>query len=109
MGSTTVNVVPTPGALRKLMLPPWSSMILWVSASPRPVPAALVVKNGSNTLSASEGEMPLPESSISTRIRRRPVPPASASALRCQPVRTVSRPPVSIASSALLTRLTNAS
>jgi len=42
-----VKVVPLPGRLSTWMTPLCSSMIWRVTANPRPVPCALVVKNGS--------------------------------------------------------------
>ena len=42
-GRTIVNVVPRPGALVKVILPPWSWTILWARARPSPVPPERVV------------------------------------------------------------------
>src|SRR5262249_4121124 len=106
-----LNVVPRPGALRKAMIAPWSSMILCVRARPSPVPPPFVVKNGLKILLASDAGMPRPVSSISSATRRRPyarlgvVFPLPSS---LHPARSVSRPPAAIASSALPTRFTRA-
>ena len=103
MGSSTVNVVPTPGALRKVMLPPWSSMILWVRASPSPVPLRL---GGEERVEHPVG---LRRRDPAARVldldahpaaAPRPAGPARRRA-RAQPTRSVSRPPVGMASSAL--------
>ena len=50
MGRRMMNVVPAPGALTTLIVPPClSTMTLWAMARPWPVPlpTSLVVKNGS--------------------------------------------------------------
>src|SRR5207245_2657138 len=57
-GSSTVNVAPDPGLVTSEMRPPCSLTIPWQIDNPRPVPSPspLVVKNGSNTLAAGEGQ-----------------------------------------------------
>src|SRR6185437_6275240 len=42
-GSLTANVVPSPGADRTAIVPPWASTIRRVTARPRPIPFALRV------------------------------------------------------------------
>ena len=73
-GSSTPNVVPRPGTLSTVMVPPCSSMMLRHSDRPSPVPspAGFVVKNGSKMRERISGGMPRPVSAISTRTR----PPA---------------------------------
>src|SRR4030095_7191462 len=51
-GSRSVTSVPRSGGLESVIVPPWSSTILWVMASPSPVPRSFVLKNGVNTRSA---------------------------------------------------------
>src|SRR5262249_29170144 len=107
-GRTIRNTAPAPGALRTSIAPPWSSMIFCVSASPSPVPASFVEKNGLKTRSRSVGAMPLPESSISMARRRALVRTPVAVSPPLQPTRSVSVPPRGIASSAFATRFTRA-
>src|SRR5208337_3292738 len=45
-GNLTVKMLPASGAVSTSMVPPWSVMILWTTASPKPVPFSLVVKKG---------------------------------------------------------------
>src|SRR5580704_6460606 len=45
-GRTMVNVVPEPGCECTSMVPPAFCTMLWLMASPRPVPCVFVVKNG---------------------------------------------------------------
>ena len=106
------KIVPPPGAPRKSMTPPWSSMILCVRASPSPVPLSFVLKNGLNTRSVASGAMPTPLSSTSICTRRRGARTPAAGHARCrrvpaQPTRSTRRPPAGIASRALRTRLTS--
>ena len=76
-----MNTVPWPGAARNVTVPPWSSMILCVMASPSPVPPGLVVKNGLKTSGVSSGLIPLPVSATSTH------QPVARRAGRALPVR----------------------
>ena len=66
-GSVTVTTVPHGWLGAARMMPPCSATILYEIASPRPVPRALVVKNGSNICAAVSASMPVPWSAISTR------------------------------------------
>src|SRR5262249_5651195 len=61
-GNSRVNVAPWPGSLSKRMLPPCSSTMRWTIESPRPVPSALVVKNGSKMRARTSAGMPGPSS-----------------------------------------------
>ena len=47
--------------------PLWVTMIFWTSARPRPVPFALVVKNGRNIVGTTAGSIPGPLSVTVTR------------------------------------------
>ena len=85
-GSRSVKVVPPSGARGATHTsPPCASTIRFTTASPSPVPVALVVKNGWKTWPASSAGMPGPSSLTSTRTRG--ASPASVSA------RTATRPP----------------
>ncbi len=55
-----VTLVPSPGALPMAMDPPCSSTIFFTVAKPSPVPAFLVVKKGSKTLSTISGGIGAP-------------------------------------------------
>src|SRR5687767_14915024 len=65
IGRRMVNVVPAPGLLATLMVPPClSTMTLWAMARPWPVPlpTSLVVKNGSKMRCWMCAGIPTPES-----------------------------------------------
>lgn len=61
-GRLTVTNVPRPTSLVTSILPPCCSTMVLVIARPKPVPRALVVKNGSKIFSRFSGAMPAPES-----------------------------------------------
>ncbi len=98
-GRLTTKVVPRPSALSTSIAPPWRFTMPQTTARPSPLPwAPLVLKKGSNTRRRVSSDMPQPPSSARTTTW----PPSVA-------VRKVNRPPAGIASSALLSRLRNAS
>ena len=63
-GRRTVTVVPSPTLDAIPMWPPWRRTMEYEVASPRPVPVARVVKNGSKTRGRASGGMPCPLSWI---------------------------------------------
>ena len=69
--SQTEKVLPIPGELSTVMLPPMASSTLRVIESPMPVPdpMALVVKKGSKIRSRISGLIPHPVSETSSKIR----------------------------------------
>src|SRR5512140_38091 len=101
-GSRMRTVVPTLAMLRISSSPPFCSMYRLAIASPRPVPSARVVKNGSHTESSTRSGMPTPVSTISTTTSTSPLAARSAPA----PMRSL--PPCGIASRALDTISTSA-
>src|SRR5437867_435873 len=66
LGSSNVTVVPAPTAVRIETDPPDWRAKPYTMLSPRPVPlpASLVVKNGSNARAATSGGIPIPVSEI---------------------------------------------
>ena len=62
------KVVPTPGALRTVIRPPFCAMIPATAAKPSPVPLPIgfVVKNGSKIRALVAASMPLPVSRMSS-------------------------------------------
>src|SRR5262249_46978124 len=68
--------VPSPTAIS----PPWDSTIRFAIAMPRPVPFALVVKNGSKMLRRCSGVRPGPWSRTATRTAGRPASAAAEQA-----------------------------
>ncbi len=68
-GSVTINAAPPSVRLRALTCPPCWTMIFCTTARPRPVPLALVVKNGRNNLSRTSAEMPAPLSKIGDALK----------------------------------------
>ena len=68
VGSRTVNSVPRPISLCTSTTPPCSVTMLCTTLNPSPVPtpSSFVVKNGSQILPSSEGEMPAPLSATRT-------------------------------------------
>src|SRR6185312_3495375 len=64
-GRQTRKVLPLPGSLSTVILPPWPLTILETMASPRPTPVCLVVKNGLNIVSILSPAMPEPQSIMS--------------------------------------------
>src|SRR4029077_8383178 len=110
---TTVARPPPSGRLRPQRVPPCMATMVLLTARPSPVPlpAILVVKNGSSTLFTCCSGIPVPVSSISTRMtvcptRSRSLPRTPTSlwpaASWVRRVRTVSVPPSGIASIALM-------
>src|SRR5437867_6613161 len=92
--NSTVKMAPRPSdLLATRMLAPCVLAMLAQIASPRPDPRSFVVMNGSKMFARSSSGMPGPVSSISTTVR----PSRRAR-------RTVSVPPGSMASSALMRR-----
>ena len=69
-----------PGRMETEISPPWPSTIRFTTARPRPVPVALVVKNGSKMRVRISAGMPGPVSSTSSS-----TPPASAADAHAQP------------------------
>ena len=63
-GRNTSNVVPRPGGLLRVTVPPASLAMPYTIDSPRPLPfdGSLVVKNGSNTRRCRSGSIPAPQS-----------------------------------------------
>ena len=55
-------MLPLPGSLSTVILPPCSSTIFATIARPRPTPSGLVVKNGLKMSSSCFGSMPEPRS-----------------------------------------------
>src|SRR5581483_5876452 len=108
MGRKQDMVVPRPGSLTTWMAPRCSSMMRWQRASPRPRPLSLVVKNGVKSRARADSGMPRPESItwISAMLRW-PWPRSTLanSGSMLSRVTRVSRPPRSMASIALRTRL----
>src|SRR4051812_7544763 len=106
VGNDSVTVVPTPSVLATLMLPPCNSTMARLTTSPSPVPgmtcrptAAVTFeprKNALNSRGRSAAGMPTPESATATL---QPSPSAPGQAL------TVTRPPLGVNLTALLTRL----
>src|SRR5437764_9517 len=82
VGSSTVNVVPSPGVLSTEIVPSCASTTFLAMARPSPVPVSFVEKYGSKILSTCSAAIPSPVSVMETRAR-----PSSAESL------TVSRPP----------------
>ena len=83
-GSVIVTVVPAPGALASAIVPPSRSMFRCALASPRPDPAVLVEKYGSNARRRASSSMPTPVSAID----QHDVPPgrhAPVDASACRP------------------------
>ena len=70
-GSVIRMAVPLLSVLDASMLPPWAVTIPCTTASPSPVPmpAGLVVKNGSKTRSSVAASIPLP---VSLTVRQMP-------------------------------------
>ena len=95
-GRITLNVLPRPTALSTSIRPPCRVTMPCTTESPSPVPlpASLVVKNGSKMRSRIASGMPSPVSSTVSHT----CSPSSA------PVRMVSVPPSGIASEALTAR-----
>ncbi len=54
------KTAPGPSASPTAIRPPWASTIRLAMAMPRPVPLALVVKNGSKILGRCSGSIPGP-------------------------------------------------
>src|SRR6185503_6260505 len=65
-GRVNWNRAPLGSAVSAQIRPPWDSTIERVMARPRPTPAVLVVKNGSNTRAMASASMPEPRSSMAT-------------------------------------------
>lgn len=88
VGSTTVNVVPTPTALRTSIVPPWSVTIWRAMDSPRPLPpvvrprAASAHQKRSKRCGRSFAGIPLPVSRTSTTARS---PSGIRDRSRCRP------------------------
>src|SRR6266702_3412047 len=61
-GRVSVNELPAEGVLSTVMVPPWASMTRFVTARPRPIPRAFLVKNGVKILSRVSSSMPMPVS-----------------------------------------------
>ncbi len=64
-----LTVVPCPGLLRIVAVPPdcLANPYTWLKPRPVPLPTPLVVKNGSNTRGSVSAAMPAPVSVSSTR------------------------------------------
>src|SRR3954447_9254211 len=104
------KVEPWPSTERTEIAPPASRTMSWAVARPRPVPlpASLVVKNGSKTRAATSGGMPLPSSVTAIDTYWPAVMPcgrASSGVRSTADVSTIMRPPAGIASRALTARL----
>jgi len=57
-----VNELPADGALRTVIVPWWASTIRFVTARPRPIPRAFLVKNGVKMASRVSASIPFPVS-----------------------------------------------
>ena len=62
MGRDKRRVLPLPGSLSNVILPPWPSTILATMASPSPTPLCLVVTKGLKIVSSLSEGMPQPRS-----------------------------------------------
>jgi hypothetical protein len=58
-----MNLVPLFASLSKLIVPPWASMTLLHTASPKPWPWVYVVNSGVKILGFNSSGMPTPVSS----------------------------------------------
>ena len=89
-GNSTRNVVPSRGAVRMRMCPPWLSTMPITAARPRPRPVYLVEKNGSKIRWSVLLSMPQPVSVTSRYTSQPGRSPAAPSSSR--PVRSVILP-----------------
>ena len=92
-----VNTAPPAGPFAAAKVPPWASAIRETMASPKPVPACLVVKNGSKIRGRSASDSPGPLSATLSSM---------ASGETVDVIASV--PPWGIASRALRTRFNSA-
>ena len=74
-----LTVVPCPGLLRMVAVPPdcLAKPYTWLKPRPVPLPTPLVVKNGSNTRGSVSGGMPAPVS-VSSITRKSPCKPSTS-------------------------------
>src|SRR5271165_1378895 len=114
LGNSKVTAVPRPTSLRIDAEPPdWRAKpYTMLSPSPVPLPASLVVKNGSKARAATSGGIPVPVSEISKPTKSPEFAVCSGAPLGCAAllkVRMRNSPPPGIASRALIARLMTAS
>src|SRR5947199_10749651 len=71
-GNDISKTVPSESVLARRNLPPSFSRIAWQIESPKPIPAGLVVKNGSNMRPRFSAVTPTPESRMESETSQSP-------------------------------------